>query len=98
MMRRLMEVLIVDAYEAKGLRDSITQDGEYFPLSGLLGELESKKDFKLSRNAPKWMKRTKELGDNAAHSRTYITKEMDIDDHSGAYRNLISELVGLQAD
>lgn len=96
MMRRLTEVLIIDAYEAKGTRDKILDKGNYLMLNGLIGCLLSGADFKLSRNAPKWLERLKELGDNAAHSRTYITKRLDIDEFKGSYRNLISELLGLQ--
>ena len=95
LMRRLMEVLIIDAYEATGRRDKILYNGDYMQLSGLIGELRSGSDFKLSRNAPKWLTRCKTLGDNAAHSRTYITKKLDIDDFSADYRNLISELQSL---
>ena len=95
MMRRLAEVLIIDAYEAKGLRTKILNGGNYQMLSGLVGALTSGTDFKLSRNAPRWIERLKELGDNAAHSRTYITKALDIDEFKGPYRNLISELASL---
>lgn len=95
MMRRLAEVLIIDAFEAKGLRDKIVSGGNYQMMGGLIGTLISSKDFKVTRNAPKWLDRLKELGDNAAHSRTYVTKALDIDDFKGAFRNLISELVSL---
>jgi hypothetical protein len=64
-------------------------------MSGLISELKSGKDFKLSRNAPKWLDHVKELGDNAAHSRTYITKKLDIDDFAASFRKLIAELQGL---
>jgi len=92
LMRRLAEVLIIDAYEANSIRDKILFDGQYMMMKSLLGELNSQQDFKLSRNAPRWLERLKELGDNAAHSRTYITKKIDIDEFKGAFRNLISEL------
>lgn len=96
MMRRLVEVLIIDAYEAKGLRERTMDNGQYMMLNGMVGVLTSGQDFKLSRNVPKWLNQVKELGDNAAHSRTYITKKLDIDDFAGSYRKLISELAGLQ--
>jgi hypothetical protein len=98
MMRRLGEILIIDAYEAKGARSEILDGGNYMMMSGLISALTSGKTFKLSRNAPKWLNRLKELGDNAAHSRTYITKEIDIDEFKGAFRNLVSELQGLVVD
>lgn len=98
MMRRLAEVLIIDAFEAKKKRVEILDVGNYMMLSGLIGVLLSGRHFKLSRNAPKWLERLKEFGDNAAHSRTYITKEIDIDEFKGSYRNLISELIALADD
>lgn len=96
MMRRLMEVLIIDAYESGNLESKILHNGEYMQLSGLIGVISSKQDFKLSRNAKKWMETCKKIGDNAAHSRTYMTKPLDIDDFKVDYRNLISELQGYQ--
>lgn len=95
LMRRLMEVLIIDAYEVHALRAKIVSGHEYLPLSGLIGVLTSGHEFKLSRNCKKWIDRCKEIGDNAAHSRTYITRKLDIDDFSGNYRSLIAELLGL---
>ena len=41
------------------------------------------------------MKIVKELGDTAAHDRTYLTKPLDIDDNKLAFRRLIQELLGL---
>ncbi|MDE0590475.1 DUF4145 domain-containing protein [Halocynthiibacter sp. C4] len=96
MMRRLMEVLIIDAYEAKGQSAKIKDDKGYMQLSNLIGAIGSKQDFPLSRNAGKWMDTCKKLGDNAAHSRTYQTKKLDIDDIKVDYRNLISELQSYQ--
>ncbi len=95
--RRLIEILIIDLYEAKGLRARIVSGNDYLQLSGLVGVLTSGQDFKLSRNAPKWIAACKELGDNAAHSRTYITKKMDIDEFRASYRRLIAELLALQS-
>ena len=95
LMRRLMEVLIIDAFENRNLRSKIVSGGDYLQLSGLIGILTNGQDFKLSRNAKKWIERCKEIGDNAAHSRTYITRKLDIDDFGANYRSLIAELQGL---
>lgn len=93
MMRRLVEVLIIDAYEAKGERTKIVdQSGNYLMMKGLSAAIQSGNPFKLSRNAPKCLEKTKEIGDNAAHSRTYITKRMDIEGFAPAFRRLVSEL------
>lgn len=41
------------------------------------------------------MKLIKELGDTAAHDRTYLTSPNDIDDNKLAMRRLIQELLNL---
>lgn len=93
MMRRLVEVLIIDAYEGKGEREKILDaGGNYLMMKGLSMAIQSGIPFKLSRNAPKSLERIKEIGDNAAHSRTYITKRIDIEDFAPAFRRLVSEL------
>lgn len=96
LMRRLMEILIIDAFEDCGRRDPIMSVGDYLPLGGLIGVLTNGHHFKLSRNAKRWIERCKEIGDNAAHSRTYLTKRMDIDEFSGNYRALVAELAALR--
>lgn len=92
LMRRLMEVLIIEAFEREGLASAIMSGGEYLPLSGLIGRTTNGQEFKLSRGAPRRLETCKAIGDNAAHSRNYITKTIDIDDFSLEYRNMIEEL------
>lgn len=92
LMRRLAEILIIDAYLDKGLREKILDRGEIMMFAGLASQIESRKDFNIGRNVPKWLKQLKEIGDTAAHSRTYITKKIDVDDFAASYRKLISEL------
>ena len=41
------------------------------------------------------MDEVKQIGDTAAHDRTYITQQGDIDDLKTKYRKLISELLVL---
>ncbi|MBY5987632.1 DUF4145 domain-containing protein [Roseovarius atlanticus] len=93
MMRRLVEVLIIDAYEKAGERFRILDSsGNYLMMNGLINSLRSGDPFKLSRNAPKALEQLKELGDNAAHSRTYITKRLDIEGFAPSFRRLVSEV------
>ena len=96
MMRRLAEVLIIEAYAAKRMDNKIRgADGNLKMMNGLIGALNSGATFKLSRNAPTYLEQLKNLGDTAAHSRTYITKQKDIDDFSHKFRMLIQELLEL---
>ena len=50
-------------------------------------------NIQLSRNTAKTMRDVKQLGDTAAHDRTYITPQIDIDDVKARYRRLIKELL-----
>jgi hypothetical protein len=47
----------------------------------------------LGRNTPKTMSEVKQLGDTAAHDRTYITPQVDIDDIKARLRRMIAELL-----
>lgn len=96
LMRRLMEVLVIEAYEKVDRGTSIRGPDGYFPLSSLIGEITSGKDFRLSRSSPRALERCKAIGDTAAHSRNYITKAIDIDEYSAEYRRLIDELRHLE--
>ncbi|MDJ0825593.1 MAG: DUF4145 domain-containing protein [Rhodobacter sp.] len=93
MMRRLVEVLIIDSYSAKGEEAQIRgADGNIVMLNGLINALKSGRTFRLSRNAPSYLETLKVLGDTAAHSRNYITKKKDIDDFAQKYRMLVEEV------
>ncbi len=93
MMRRLAEVLIIDAYCDIGNDEKIRDaNNNLVMMSGLVNALTSGVTFKLSRNAPKTLELLKTLGDTAAHSRSYITKRKDIDDFAQSYRMLVEEL------
>ncbi|MEO6014331.1 MAG: hypothetical protein ABIQ30_12220 [Devosia sp.] len=97
MMRRLTEVLIIDGYEEFGISKEITADGDYIPLSALIGKISSGAHFKLGRGQKAVLERVKSLGDTAAHGRNYITKRVDIDEVKSEYRRLIAELQALKA-
>jgi len=96
MMRRLAEVLIVDAYSRKGADSLIrSSDGNLKMMNGLINALNSGATFRLSRRAPEYLEHLKTLGDTAAHSRNYITKRKDIEDFAQKYRMLVEELKDL---
>jgi hypothetical protein len=93
--RRLMESLIIDVYVSKGIHHEIKPGGTFLMLDGLITHIRSHKGIVLSRNAPKSMEAIKQLGDTAAHDRTYITQAKDLDDAKASYRRLIQELLTL---
>ena len=80
MCRRLIESLIIDAYEhAKRDGEIKAADGNFLMLNGLVSKIESGNVLNISRNALNAMKKIKVLGDLSAHSRRYIAKASDID-------------------
>jgi len=89
--RRLMESLIVETYIKAGLHQEIKTGAGFRMLDGLISHIRQHKTIVLSRNAPKTMEAVKQLGDTAAHDRTYITQARDIDDTRAAFRRLIQE-------
>lgn len=95
MMRRLMEILLIEAIEASTIELPLDLSGNPVPLSDLVGIATSGRAFKLSRVSKPTVNKIKALGDTAAHHRRYLTKRSDIDDSAHGFRVLISELVEL---
>jgi hypothetical protein len=93
LMRRLMESLIIEIYVYEKRRHDIQVNGMFFMLDGLISHITTDRGISLSRNTPKTMREIKELGDTAAHDRTYITTQVDINDLKARYRRLIQELL-----
>lgn len=93
--RRLMETLLISAFQRVNKTAAISQDGEFLPLSEIIGAANSKNHIKLTRSSGKIMEQVKKVGDAAAHHPNYITKQKDIDDIKIDFRRLTSELMTL---
>lgn len=96
MCRRLVEILLIEAFEQTGkggvIRDS---SGNYQALSDIIAAAKSGHHIRLGRTTGKDLDQIKEAGDAGAHSRTYITKPHDIDDLKLKLRRVVSELAEL---
>jgi hypothetical protein len=95
LVRRLMESLIIEIYFQQGRGQEIKTNNTVFTLNGLITKIESDSSINISRNLPKGMNLIKDLGDTAAHDRTYITQVEDIDDSKNQIRKTIYELLFL---
>jgi len=93
--RRLMESLIIEVYVHRNRHHEIQQDGVFLSLDRLLVQIKRDRSIALGRTTPRTMDDVKQLGDTAAHDRTYITAQVDIDDVKARYRKMISELLRL---
>lgn len=90
-----MESLVIEVCIHLGRHHEVQQNGGLVPLDPLLARIKTDHQINLSRTTPRAMEDVKQLGDTAAHDRTYVTKQVDIDDVKLRYRKLISELLVL---
>jgi hypothetical protein len=96
MCRRLMECLLIEAFDVAGHKSAIIGgDGNLLGLNDILAKAKAGSSIKLSRSAPRVADKVKDSGDAAAHSRHYVTSRRDIDDLNPGFRQLISELASL---
>jgi hypothetical protein len=87
-----MESLIIEVYIHENRHHEIQNSGVFIPLEKLIKYVVADGQVALGRNTPKTMTDVKQLGDTAAHDRTYITAQVDIDDILQRYRRVIQEL------
>jgi hypothetical protein len=93
--RRLMESLIIEVYITGRRADEIKSNTVFFDLSKLIAHFKGDRALHLARESGKTIDKIKALGDTAAHDRTYITQQQDIDEVKSNYRRLIGELMTL---
>ncbi len=80
MMRRLVEISVIEAFEAKGLEAKIKDAaGNYLQLSDLISKALAEPSFNLSRNAKKALPALRDLGHMSAHGRYFTAQKGDID-------------------
>ncbi len=91
--RRLMESLIIEVFFHEKRVSEIKSNNIIYPLNKLIDTITNDGQIHLSRNIPKGMNLIKDLGDTAAHDRTYITRQEDIDDSKNSIRKVINELL-----
>jgi hypothetical protein len=98
MCRRLLETLIIEVYEAKGLKRRLVDgDGHYLMFGGLLAVIEKETAFSLGRNSFKGLREFKKLGDLSAHNRRFNARRTDIDKGTANIRVAAEELLHLAA-
>ncbi|OIR19851.1 hypothetical protein GALL_07350 [mine drainage metagenome] len=96
MLRRLLETLIIECYEAHGIEKRIKDsDGNYFFLRDLVDVAIKETSWTLGRNVRSALPKLKDIGDKSAHSRRYNAHREDIDKLSREVRDVIQELLVL---
>jgi hypothetical protein len=97
MIRRLVETLLIEVYEAHGIEARIVEPStrDYFALSKLIDKVRAETSLPLSRNTKKALRDLKDVGDLAAHNRRFIAVRDYIDELKLGLRVVVQELVYL---
>jgi len=97
MMRRLLETLIIESFEAHQLSHKIkdSRTGDFFYLSDLISAVLRESSWNLGRNTKRALPNLKSLGDQSAHSRRYNAHREDIDKVTPDFRTICQEFIYL---
>jgi hypothetical protein len=96
MVRRLLEILIIEAFEHFGVTDKVKNtNGDFLYLADLIARLLGETTWGLSRNTKTALPKLKELGDKSAHSRRFNAVRSDIDRVLPELRVTYQELIYL---
>jgi hypothetical protein len=96
MIRRLVETLIIELYEAKAKASDIKDaNGDYLMLSRLIDKTLADKSWSLNRESKRTLPLVKTLGDRSAHNRRYVATKKDVDNVIPGLRVLADDLLHL---
>jgi hypothetical protein len=94
MIRRLLETLIIEAYEAHGISDQIkNSSGDFLYLRDLVLKTTSCSSWNLSQRAKAALPKLKDLSDKSAHSRRYNAVRANLDMVKSDLRLVCEELL-----
>jgi hypothetical protein len=81
MIRRLLETLIIEAFERKGIDAKIKgASGDFLHLGDMIPVVLAETGWNLSRSTKAALPRLKDVGDKSAHNRRYNAKRQYIDE------------------
>ena len=96
MMRRLLETLIIECFEAAGIASKIkNSQGDFLMLSDLIVGMLSETSWNLGRITRRALPKLKNIGDWSAHSWRYNAHREDIERLATDFRVVCQELVYL---
>lgn len=96
MIRRLLEILIIEVFEAFNIADKIKNaNGDFLYLSDLINKMLIETTWNLTRNTKKALPKLKDIGDKSAHSRRFNAIRSDIDHIMPELRVASQELIYL---
>ncbi|MEZ4677139.1 MAG: DUF4145 domain-containing protein [Caldilineaceae bacterium] len=96
MIRRLVETLIIQLYEAKGKAPEIQdKDGNFSMLNVLVNKITTDTSWNLGRETKAALPLLKSVGDRSAHNRHYLANKADIDKVLPGLRVTVDDLLHL---
>ena len=94
MMRRLVEVVIIEAFEGNDIADKIRgKDGNYLHLTQLVGRALTETKFILSRNAKTALPKLRDAGHLSAHGRHFTAAPEDLEKLQSPCRIVVEEFL-----
>lgn len=94
MMRKLLEICLIEAFEAKNIAAKIKDaNGDYFRLTDLITAALAETAWTLSRNAKKYLPQLRDVGHQSAHGRYYHARIGDIERIRPGCRIVIEEFL-----
>jgi len=96
LIRKLVEILLIELYEAKGQQTAIKNGtGDYFMLSDLINVAIQDTTWNFGRETKQALPKLKTLGDRAAHNRRYLATKTDVDGAISGLRVTVDDLLHL---
>lgn len=96
MMRRLIEVLILDIYENhQSTAMLLDPNGRFKPLSEIVGVIKTDTRWHLNKQTHDALDAVRELGNLAAHQRRYKVRKPDVEALLPGFRLAVEELIHL---
>ncbi len=96
MIRRLLETLIIEAFEKFNIASRIKNaSGDFYYLGDLINASINETAWNLSRNCKQSLPRLKSIGDKSAHSRRFVAQRGDIEPILDDIRVAVQEFVFL---
>ena len=92
MIRRLVESLVIEAFEKKGLRAKIKHGSDYLDFGALIGKAIAEPALRLTRNTKHVLPELKFFGDLGVHNRMALVRKDDLDRLHNSTRAGIEEL------
>lgn len=98
MLRRLIETLIIEAFEHHKIETKIQNaNGDFFYLRDLIDKTLAESSWNLGRNVKQALPKLKDIGDKSAHSRRFVAQRGDIQPLLADIRTVVQELLYLAA-